>query len=427
MTETDDPGKPPAHTRRARPPPLDISLVKLRRVGLIAAGVALLIAVAGITIREVNARTVAQWTLEQALPSVSVVLPQHAAEGSQVVLPGNIEAWFQAPIYARVNGYLQKWYFDLGAHVKAGQVLATIDTPDLDAQFTAAQADLNASRANVQVAQAAMDFAKTTYARWRDSPKGVVSMQETESKKEGYASALARYDAAVAGVKSGEGAVARLRALEQFKRIVAPFDGIVTVRNTDVGDLINAGSGAGGQQLFQVADMHRMRVFVQVPQAMSAGITAGMSADLDLPQYPGRKFQAVVATTAGAINPSARTLLVELYANNPAGQLQPGTYADVHFNLPANPDVLSIPTTALVFRRDGLQVAVVGPNGRVQLRSITLGRNLGNTVDVVTGLSASDRVIDSPPDSVADGELVSMAHPVSAPDSKMASGRRTGH
>jgi RND family efflux transporter MFP subunit len=430
LIETDEAGKPLAQARRTPPPPADISPRKLRRVGIVAVAAALLIAIAGITVREVDARAVAQWTLQQALPSVSVILPQRAAGGAQLVLPGNIEAWFEAPIYARVTGYLKKWYFDYGAHVKAGQVLASIDTPDLDAQFSAAEADIDAARANVQVAQAAMDFAKTTYIRWRDSPKGVVSTQETESKKEDYASALARYDAAVAGVKSDAGAVDRLRALEQFKRIVAPFDGIVTVRNTDVGDLINAGSGAGGgsaPQLFRIADVHRMRVFVQVPQAMSAGITGGMPADLDLPQYPGRKFEAVVATTAGAINQNSRTLLVELYANNPDGQLQPGTYADVHFNLPPDPHVLTIPTTALVFRRSGLQVAVVGPGGHVELRSITLGRNLGDTVEVFTGLSASDRVINSPPDSVAEGELVSVTNPRAAPGSEMASiaGRST--
>ena len=417
MIEADDSGKLPAHASRTPPPPRDIPAGKLRRAGIIAAGVALAIAVGGITVREVNARAVAQWTSQQALPSVLVVLPQRPSAGSPLVLPGDIDAWIEAPIYARVDGYLKKWYFDYGAHVKAGQVLATIDTPDLDAQLSAAEANLDAARANVQVAQATMEFAETTYARWRDSPKGVVSMQETESKKADYASARARNAAALAGVKSDQGAVNRLRALEQFKRIVAPFDGIVTVRNTDIGDLINAGSGSGSggaPQLFRIADVHRMRVFVQVPQAMSAQIVTGMRADLDLPQYPERKFAAVVATTAHAISPGSRTLLVELYADNPDGLLQPGTYADVHFHLPPNSRIFTIPTTALVFRRSGLQVAVAGPRGKVHLRSITLGRNLGDTVEVLTGLSASERVIDSPPDSVADGELVRVINPLPA-------------
>ena len=188
----------------------------------------------------------ARWTADQAIPEVTVVIPQRASSAEPLVLPGNVRAWVEAPIYARVSGYLQKWYFDYGAHVRQGQVLAEIDTPEVDAQFAAAQADLDAARAKVQVAKAAMGFAKTTYDRWRDSPEGVVSVQETESKKADYETALAGYDAALAGVKSDEGVVNRLRALEQFKHIVAPFDGVVTERNTDIGDLINAGGGGGG-------------------------------------------------------------------------------------------------------------------------------------------------------------------------------------
>jgi len=397
--------------------PITLSRGKLRRTGIIAAVAALLVAGVGIAERAFSAHAVAQWTADQAIPEVSVVIPQRADSAEPLVLPGNVKAWFEAPIYARVNGYLKKWYFDYGAHVKQGQVLAEIDTPEVDAQFAAAQADLDAARAKVQVAQAAMDFAKSTYDRWRDSPKGVVSVQETESKKADYESAVAGYDAAEAGVKSDEGVVNRLRALEQFKNIVAPFDGVVTERNTDIGDLINAGSGAGGgsaPQLFRVADMHRMRVFVQVPQAMSAQISPGMSAELDLPQFPDRTFKATVATTAHAIDASSRTLLVELYADNPDGKLTPGTYAEVHFNLPTNPHILTVPTTALVFRRSGLQVAVLRPGGRVELRAIRVGRNLGDTVEILTGLSPSDRVIDSPPDSVESGDLVKVANPASS-------------
>ena len=313
----------------------------------------------------IKAHEVASWTYAQATPTVAVVLPQREVHASQLVLPGNIEAWYAAPIYARVSGYLRRWYFDYGAHVKKGQVLAVIDTPDLDAQFAAAKATLNAARARVNVFKANMQFAQTTYARWRDSPQGVVSEQERESKKAGYESAVAQYDAAIANVKSDEGAVDRLQALEGFRDIVAPFDGVVTARNTDIGNLITAGSGGGAgsaPQLFRVADVHRMRVFVQVPQAMSGSIQAGMTADLDLPQYPDRKFEAVVATTAEAIDPGARTLLVELHATNPDGLLQPGTYAEVHFNLPPNPHVLTIPTTALVFR----EVGSAGGRGRAQ-------------------------------------------------------------
>jgi RND family efflux transporter MFP subunit len=397
----------PLHAGNAHTP-IPLAPERLRRVGIGAAAIAVAIAVTGIVIRQIKAHEVAHWTDAQAIPSVAVVLPQRGAHGAPLVLPGNIEAWYQAPIYARVSGYLKNWYFDYGARVKKGQVLAVIDTPDLDAQFAAASASLNAARAQVNVWKAQMQFAKTTYVRWRDSPQGVVSEQERESKKAGYESAVAHYDASIANVKSDEGAVDRLRALEQFRDIVAPFDGIVTARNTDIGDLINAGSGSA-PQLFRVADVHKMRVFVEVPQAMSGPIERGMTADLNLPQYPDRTFKAVVATTSQAINPTSRTLLVELHAANPDGLLEPGTYTEVHFNLPPNPHVLTIPTTALVFRESGLQVAVVAPDGRAELKQITLGRNLGNDVQVLRGLSASDRVIDDPPDSLVSGEIVKVA------------------
>jgi RND family efflux transporter MFP subunit len=412
VSDTNEAAHPLPAGNAARPMPFPPG--KLRRAGIIAAAVAAAIAVTGIVIREINAHEVASWTYAEAIPTVSVVLPQPEAHASQLILPGNIEAWYAAPIYARVSGYVKRWYFDYGAHVKKGQVLAVIETPDLDAQFAAAKATLNAARARVNVFKANMQFAQTTYARWRDSPRGVVSEQERESKKADYESAVARYDAAIANVRSDEGAVDRLQALEQFRDITAPFDGVVTARNTDIGDLITAGSGGGAgdaPQLFKMADVHRMRVFVQVPQAMSGSIQPGMTADLDLPQYPDQTFKAVVATTAQAINPTARTLLVELHATNPNGLLQPGTYAEVHFNLPPNPHVLTIPTTALVFRESDLQVAVVGRDGRVELRQITLGRDLGNDVRVLRGLSLSDRVINNPPDSLVNGEVVRMANP----------------
>lgn len=395
-------------------PSLTFSTRRLRRIGIIAAAAALLIAIAGIVFRVAHEHQVAQWTEAQAVPAVTVIVPQRGVSGVQTVLPGDIQAWYEAPIYARVSGYLKQWYFDYGAHVRKGQVLAQIDAPDLDAQLAAAQADLHAAQAQVNVRLAQMDFAKSTYIRWRDSPKGVVSEQEQESKKADYNSALATYEASKATVNADAGAVARLRALEQFKYLVAPFNGIVTARNTDIGDLINAGSGSGGgsaPQLFKVADVHEMRVFVQVPQEISAGIHEGLNAELYLPQYPQRTFHAVVATTAGAINPSARTLLVELHAPNPDGMLQPGTYAQVHFDLPANPSTVTIPTSALIFREQGLQVAVVGPHGHAQLRPVTLGRNLGTEVEVLDGLTPQDRVINSPPDSLADGDAVSVDNP----------------
>jgi RND family efflux transporter MFP subunit len=382
----------------------------LARIGLIAAVIAILIAVTGLLLRWFHVREVTQWTDARAVPTVAVLTPQRGVTGLQTVLPGNIQAWYEAPIYARVSGYLKGWYFDYGAHVKKGQILAAIDTPDLDAQLNAALATLKSAVAQTKVRQAEMEFADTTYVRWRDSPPGVVSDQEREQKKADYNSAQARYNASLADVSSDQGRVDNLKALEGFKLLTAPFDGIVTQRNTDIGALINVGSGsANAPQLFRVVDVHEMRVFVQVPQEISAPIRPGLSADLHLPQYPDRVFKATVATTSAAISESSRTLLVELHADNAQGLLQPGTYAEVHFELPDDPHTVRIPASALIFRQDGMQVAVLRPGNHIELRPIKLGKNLGTDVEVLTGLTPEDRVVDSPPDSLANNEVVGIA------------------
>jgi RND family efflux transporter MFP subunit len=323
-------------------------------------------------------------------------------------LPGTVQAWYEAPIFARVSGYLKQWYFDYGAHVKKGDLLAEIEAPDLDAQLAATKAKLNSARALLKVREAEQQFAETTNERWRESPKGVVSVQEQESKQADYNSALARVNSATAEVAADQGEVDRLEAMASFERITAPFDGVVTARETDIGALINAGSGTG-PELFRVADLHKMRIYVQVPQQLSADIRAGLSAEVHLPQYPDKTFAATVATTSSAINLSARTLLVELHAENPDAQLQPGAYAHVDFVLPSNPDVVRIPTSALMFREQGLQVATVGRGNKIELKPITLGRNLGTEVEVVKGLTVSDRVVNSPPDSLAAGDVVRVA------------------
>jgi RND family efflux transporter MFP subunit len=382
---------------------------RARWIGGIALLVAIGIAVAGIIWRRQQENEVAKWTAELAIPTVATITPKQGVTGQQIALPGDIEAWFEAPIYARVSGYLKDWYFDFGAHVKKGELLAEIDAPDLDAQLAAAQAKLNSAQAQVKVREAERNFAETTYTRWRESPKGVVSEQETESKKAEFGSADARYKAAIAEANVNQSEVDRLTALEHFKRIRAPFDGIVTQRNTDVGALINAGSGVGGgtgPQLFRVADVHEMRVFVQVPQEISSNMRAGLTAEMTLPQYPDKTFKAVVSTTSEAINKTARTLLVELHADNNDNLLQPGTFAQVRFNLADTPGTLRIPTSALIFREAGAQVALLGPGDKVELRSIKLGRNLGTEFEVLAGLSPSDTVINSPPDSLSQGEQV---------------------
>jgi RND family efflux transporter MFP subunit len=410
------------HHPPSAPPDVPPSPQRLRRAGIIAAIVAVVVAVAGIGIRWMHERDVRQWTSTGATPIVSVMTPGQGVSGLQTTLPGTIQAWYEAPLYARVSGYLKKWYQDYGAHVKKGQLLAEIDAPDLDAELAAAQATLRAADAQVKVREAEMEFARTTYERWRDSPKGVVSEQERESKKADFASASARYNSAIADVRSAQGVVDRLSALEQFKRIVAPFDGVVTARTTDIGNLINAGVGSA-PQLFRVADVHEMRVFVQVPQELSAEIHNGLTADLDLPQYPDRTFKATVATTSESINEAARTLLVELHADNTDNLLQPGTYAEVHFDLASNPDTVRIPTSALVFREQGMQVAILGKEDRVELRAVKLGRNLGTDVEVLSGLTPQDRVIESPPDSLSTGDRVRVIDnpPGSDEDGKLAS------
>jgi RND family efflux transporter MFP subunit len=388
----------------ATPPPRN-----LRRIGLIAIAVAIIVAAFGILERRGHEAEVSQWTQEQAIPTVAVITPKVGSGSRSLVLPGTVQAWYEAPLYARVPGYLKDWYFDYGAHVRKGDVLAEIETPDLDAQLAAAQAKLNSAQAVVVVRQAEEQFAKTTYQRWRDSPKGVVSVQEQESKQADYNSAVARVRAAQAEAAADQGEVDRLQAMEGFKKILAPFDGVVTARETDIGALINAGSGGNGPELFRVADIHEMRVYVQVPQQLSAGIHQGLTAALHLPQYADKSFSAKVATTSDAINTSARTLLVELHADNPDGLLQPGAYAQVDFELPSTPDVVRLPTSALLFRENGLKVATIGPGDKIELKPVTLGRNLGTEVEVLKGVTVSDRVVNSPPDSLATGDLVRVA------------------
>ena len=395
------------------PPP---KASRVRLIAVIAVLVAVGIAVTGILLRRHNESEVAKWTNELAVPAVATVTPKQGVTGQQISLPGDIEAWYEAPIYARVSGYLKAWYLDFGAHVEKGQLLAEIDAPDLDAQLAAARARLVSAQAQVNVREAERNFAETTYARWRDSPKGVVSEQETEAKKAEFGSADARYKAAIAEANVNKSQVDQLTALEAFKRIVAPFDGIVTSRTTDVGALINAGSGASaGPQLFRVADVHEMRVFVQVPQEQSSNMRAGLTTEVTLPQYPDKTFKAVVSTTSEAINKTARTLLVELHADNADNLLQPGTFAQVRFNLADNPSMLKIPTSALIFRENGPQLAILGPGNKVELRSIKLGRNLGTEFEVFGGLAASDVVINSPPDSLSQGEQVRVVKDAAPP------------
>jgi RND family efflux transporter MFP subunit len=360
--------------------------------GVLGFGGLLVIAAIGIITREQHEATLVRQTDRAAVPSVEVVSPVRGVQPDPLVLPGEIRAFYAAPIHAQVSGYMKMWYKDIGAHVKAGEVLALIETPGLDQQLAQAKAALAEAQANAKLAE-------VTAQRWhRLLSSQSVSQQDADVKA---ADAQARE----AQVQAAQANVSRLEALETFKQLVAPFDGIVTARRVDVGALVTADKTTE-PELFEVSDIHEVRIYVKVPQAYVAEIAPGMHAKLHLPQYPDKTFDAKLITTSNAINPTSRTELVELLAENPTGALTPGTFTDVHFELPPNPHTLRIPTSALIFQEHGLQVAVVEPNDRIALRNIRVGVDLGTEVEVVAGLNPGDRVVNSPPATLAEGDPV---------------------
>ncbi|KVK95868.1 efflux RND transporter periplasmic adaptor subunit [Burkholderia cepacia] len=373
-------------------------LPNLKLVATIAALAAAGIVTAGIAGRAHAKQEMTRWSAEQAVPTVVAYTPSTGGDGAALVLPGHLSAFESAPIHAQVSGYLHAWYTDIGAHVKSGQLLGLIDTPELDQQLQQARADLQSSLANEKLAA-------STAARWtRMLAQDSVSQQETDEKT----SDLAAKQAIVA---ANEANVRRLDALEAFKRIVAPFDGVVTARKTDIGQLISAGGGTG-PELFAVSDVHRMRVYVSVPQNEAAAIRPGMSATLTVPEHPGETFHATLADTDDSIADSTGTLLVQLMVDNRDGKLIPGEYTEVHFALPADGShALTIPASSLIFRQAGLQVAVVGKDDRAVLKPVTIATDLGTHVQIATGLAPDDRVIDNPPDSLAAGDRVRLATP----------------
>lgn len=364
-----------------------------------AAAVALMVAagiVSGGVFSRVHAhQELATWTDAQAIPTVATVLPQASPASEPLVLPGRLAAYINAPIYARVSGYLHAWYADIGTHVKAGQLLGVIDTPDLDQQLQQARADLQNSVANEKLAA-------TTAKRWTEMLKqDSVSQQEADEKTSDLI-------AKQATVEANEANVRRLEALESFKRLTAPFDGVVTARKTDVGALIDAGSGSG-PELFTVSDASQLRVYVSVPQSDAASIKAGMHATLTVPERPGIKFDAKLVDTDQSISPASGTMLVQLAVDNKQGMLFPGEYTEVHLAMPGDAHALFVPASTLIFRAHGMQVAVADANRHVQLRDVTIGTDLGTRVEITSGLHAGERVIDNPPDSLASGDLVRLA------------------
>jgi len=371
-----------------------------RRYLLIAIGVALLLAVWGILTR-LSARNALEHQAQQAaIPTVAVTRPTAGPASDHLVLPGNVQAFFEAPIYARTSGYLKAWHTDIGASVRQGQLLAEIDAPDLDQQLHQAQADLGTAQANYLLA-------RTTNERWQGLLATQSVSQQDADEKAGDAAAKA------AAQKSAAANVARLLELESFKRVVAPFAGIVTQRNTDVGALINAGESPGNA-LFRVADTHRLRVYVYVPQAYAAEVAPGISSTLEFADHPGKHYTAAVTSTAHALDAVSRTLQVELQIDNSAGELLPGSYVQATFTLAASSSTLRVPANTVIFRGRNLQVATLDDKGRVKLRTISEGRDFGAEIEVLGGLSSDDTLIISPPDSLIDGMQVRVQPPAGA-------------
>jgi RND family efflux transporter MFP subunit len=355
---------------------------------------AAILAVTGI-IPRLRARTKLQdETNALAAPDVLVANPQQGKPSEEIVLPGNIFAYVDSPIYARTSGYLKKWYFDIGAHVKKGQLLAEIESPEVDQQLAQAKADLLTAEANSKYAQA-------TSSRYQGLLKSnAVSQQDTENFN-------TQASASSTQVKSAQANVQRLEQLVSFEKVYAPFDGIVTARGIDVGQLIDAGTT---KEMFHIAAEQTLRVYVNVPQLYSLACKPGVLADLTFDQYPGRRFQGKIVRTSRAIDPTSRTLLVEVEVDNRKGELVPGAYTQAHFKLDNPHPTLIIPVPALIFRSEGLRVATV-VDGKARLVPITIGRDDGRVVEVTQGLTPDDEVIQTPPDSIVDGEIVNVVHP----------------
>ena len=360
---------------------------------VIALLIIVLVVVAGIVPRKRARAELANETNELAIPTVAVIHPTPGAPHTEIVLPGNLQAYSDSPIYARTNGYLKKWYVDIGGRVKASQLLAEIETPEVDQQLDQARADLNTARANYRLAE-------ITRARYADLLKtDSVSKQDVDN-------ANGDFEAKRAMVASADSNVRRLQELQAFEKVYAPFDGVITARNTDVGHLIDSGAGTPATELFHIAAIHTLRVYINVPQDYSQSARVGLTADLEFQEFPGRRFQGKLVRTAEAIDVASRTLLVEVDVDNRNGELLPGAYAQVHLMVPASLRTLVLPSGALIFRSQGLQVATVDRTNRAVLKRVTLGRDMGNTVEVVSGLSPDDVVIANPPDSLITGEEV---------------------
>ncbi|PXW28314.1 efflux RND transporter periplasmic adaptor subunit [Paraburkholderia caballeronis] len=347
-------------------------------------------------VRASESRKLNEWTDKQAIPTVTEIAPARASGGPILTLPSRLEAYSRAPIFARVPGYLKSWNVDIGATVKAGQLMGMIETPELDQQLMQARADLASARASERLAA-------LTANRWQAmAGTDAVAQQDVDERTSDWTAKKAVVAAAAANVD-------RLVALKGFARIVAPFDGVVTARMTDIGALINAGNGGAGSELFEVSDVRQLRVYARVPQNYARQISDGTTATLTVPEYAGKTFSARVVAQAGAVDSGSGTTLVQLFVDNRDEKLMPGGYASLQFGLPQSATGVRIPASALVFDERGLQVAVIGRDDKVFFRRVSIARDFGDSVEIASGLRTSDRVIDTPPDGLAQGDAVHIA------------------
>ena len=370
----------------------------LRVTAIAAAALATVIVVQGIATRKMANARLSEWTEDRALPIVAVATPDTRGKRTTIDLPGRLEAYSQAQLFARVSGYIKEWKVDIGTPVKAGQLLAEIDAPDLDQQIMQAEADVTSAQANATLSKATLERGQSL------STSGTVSKQDLDQRMADFASKQGL-------VKSVQANVDRLRVMEKFKSITAPFDGLVTVRATDVGALINAGSG-GGPALFVVSDITKLRAYVNVPQNYAPSIKIGTEAQISVPEYPGLSFPATVKASSQSVDIASGTTRMLLVVDNPSGELMTGAFANVHLELPAPDTAINVPASALIFDQSGLRIATVGADDRVVLKSVTISRDLGKEVEIASGLAADDRVVASPPDGIASGDPVRI---VSAP------------
>ena len=383
----DSPPSPPSA-------PSSFSRGKLRLLFGLIAVIAIVVVGGGLAIRTSDAARLRERADTQSVPTVSVISPGSASIAASLDLPGRLEAYARAPIYARVSGYLKSWKVDIGTPVKAGQLLAEIETPDLDQQLLQARADLASAKANATLAG-------TTARRWQSLVSAdAVSRQEAEEKAGDLTTKTSVANAMQANVD-------RYVAMKAFTRIVAPFDGTVTARNTDVGALING--GGSGQELFVVSDTRKLRVYVGVPQNYVSVIRRGTKARITVPEHPGKAFAATVESSSGAVNVASGSMLIQLAVDNADSELLPGGFANVSLDLPRDTKALNVPPGALIFGKAGLRVAIVGADNRVTLKPVTIARDMGKVVELASGIEPGDRVIESPPDSIANGDVVRVA------------------